>query len=168
MTLIERVKNPSLSAKDRGDALIVLACEGEKKALLDIVEEVKTYQEPYIRAALAQALGIVGGKEAYEQLIELTNDSELYVRCDAILGIAQTKDSRAASYLLNLYNKIGYEEKTRILNAFEVLAEPSTIDFLTQIGNSDDKSLAELAKEALDAFGYRIAKEDEVDTKDLD
>jgi len=150
--LIERIKNSSLRAEDRGEALILLAYEGEKQAVLDIVEEVKTYPEPYIRAALAQALGIIGGAKAYEQLVEFTNDSELYVRCDAILGVAQTKDQRAVSYLLGLYDKTGYEERKRILNAFEQLADPTTIDFLTEVSNSDDKELAEIAKDALDVF----------------
>ena len=152
MSLIERIKDSSLSVEARGEALIVLALKGEKQAVLDIVEEVKTYPEPYLRCEAALALGIVGGTKAYEQLVEFTNDSELYVRCDAILGIAQTRDKRAVPYLLELYNKVDYEEKQRILNALGQLADPTAIDFLTEVSNSDNKELAEIAKDALDVF----------------
>jgi len=157
--LVERVKDKKEKPEERGNALIMLAVDERKADLLGIIEEVKrgsehelgdalvkAFPEPHIRSALANALGIAGGREVYETLMSLVQDPEERVRCDAILNAGEVKDSRVSFPLMNLYPLAGYEEQQFILLALRSLADPRTTSFLSKAYG--DTALTDLADDA--------------------
>ncbi len=121
----------------------------------------------YMRSVAARCLGIMKTREAYSHLLRLMADHELYVRCDTILAMGESQDSRFTFPLINYYHSANYEEHKRIMIALSALKDPRAVCFLQDIIKRDD-DIGELAREAYSAcfnsegFNYTFAGRDDL------
>lgn len=145
------IRNSGIFPQLRGDKLNELVRNGE--ADLPFVLSFMQDREGYIRSTVARCLGAMGGREVYPYLLELMCDGDLYVRCDSILALGETGDSRSTFPLFNYFRHAPYEEQKRVLLALQGLKDPRAACFLQQHIELDN-DIGDLARRAhMDCLG---------------
>lgn len=153
--------------------------QGKKTGEIQLseIEHLLKKDDPFARSTAVQAIARVGGREAYDKLIDIIRrETERDVINSAIIALAQvkiapdTKDSRALFPLVNIYNSTeDYQAKVNVLNALAELNDPRAIDFLRQLKETEKKDLHEIidgcinAQDASKRFVYAFTKADESD-----
>jgi hypothetical protein len=135
------------------DKAVSLILAGQKKENLSMLLKGALSEEPMIRSGAAAGLGYYGGRDVHEPLKKLMVDKGHMVRCDAILGLGCSKDSRAVFCLVNYYKNPEFsnpEIKQRILFAFQDLKDPRARGFLAEAAKTENLGfLREMALKAL-------------------
>lgn len=114
--------------------------------LSDILADVRQLQaseDSYDRSAAALALGKKFERERLPILLEMLEDSELYVKGDAVTAMGELKDSRALFHLFSAYGSAPVELKKRILDSMR--SDPRAEGFLTAVNDTELKPIAQKA-----------------------
>ncbi|MEM4263510.1 MAG: HEAT repeat domain-containing protein [Candidatus Woesearchaeota archaeon] len=130
-------------SQELGNRIIVQSLD--KKINISELEKYASHESPYVRSAVAVALGNLGGNEAYALWKKLMQDSEELVVGDAIIAAAKLGDSRCIDKIIEAYNQYGYHLKTRVIIAMPYFKDQKAKDFLEKLKEEEkEPTLKEL------------------------
>ena len=118
-----------ISDQERG--AIILQHAKDYRALKTLIGNMKN-ESPFIRAAIAQAMGIRGSRAVHEPLKEMIQDQDELVREDALLALGTSRDSRVLFCYANLWQSKP-ELRQRIILGLEALCDPRSPPFIDLI-----------------------------------
>lgn len=127
------------------------------------IRQTASAEDGYERSAAALAFGAYAaenrGKTAlgetrsvFRDLIRLALDRELYVRCDALLGLGKSRDSRAYFFLANYFERAtklsprSFELQKRVLYAFQENQDPRAAELVWR-AKQEDPALRRIARQ---------------------
>ncbi len=132
--IIDSTQDPKL----RGNMIIKSARDGTLSLNEIVASKLITDSEEYVRSSVAHALANFSDRCVYDLLLTMLEDSGSYVRCDTILAMGETGDSRVSFPLINYFNYLEHEEQKRVMMAFTLLKDPRTMSFLLEHFDDSD------------------------------
>ncbi len=128
--------------------LMTVATQGN----LSEIRQTASSANEYERSAAALAFGAYAAenrdkaalsdvRSVFRELVRLSFDRELYVRCDALLGLGRSKDSRAYFFLANYFERApklsprSFELQKRVLYAFQENQDPRAAELIWRAKN---------------------------------
>ncbi len=129
--------------------LMTVATQGN----LSEIRQTASSANEYERSAAALAFGAYAAenrdkaalsdvRSVFRELVRLSFDRELYVRCDALLGLGRSKDSRAYFFLANYFERApklsprSFELQKRVLYAFQENQDPRAAELIWRAKNN--------------------------------
>ena len=109
--------------------------------------------DSYLRCKAITDLTKTKSRKLYPLFIEILQDcisrgNEKYVRLDALLSLGRIEDSRSFFPLINYYESADYEERCKILMAFDEFCDPRSRQFLEIIISTSKNDIKQLATSA--------------------
>lgn len=86
----------------RDAARVALRDLRELLPLKEIVKDARSHADKYVRARALKLLGVVGGSDAQEALVETLSDQEIYIRGTAVLALRELGQPEAIPALEKL------------------------------------------------------------------
>jgi HEAT repeat protein len=130
-----------------------VAERNELVALIDDPASFLQHDDPVLRRMATTALSTESCNEAFDTVAQLLSDENASVRAAAAEKLGAC-GSRALEYLASAETDAEPKVREAVATAYGELADPSLIEWLVEVGNSDpDRTVKEAAVAALGAIG---------------